>query len=240
MVAKSPITQIFEKFGSSLLANYKLSIQQLQVFHLVKMCRSGKLGSHKERCNSCGHTKVHYNSCGNRHCPNCQGVNKERWILDRQQDLLAVNYFHGVFTVPSELRVLFLYNKKLLYDLLFMCVKETLFEFSLDKRQKMEAKPGLISILHTWNQKIQFHPHLHCIIPAGGINSQGVWKTSKGKDDFLFDVKALSSKFKKKFLHHLVKLYKQNELKIPKDSLWNTKSNFYKTKSNLYDKNWNL
>ncbi len=203
------------------------------------MCRTGQLGYHKEKCESCGHIKRHYNSCGNRHCPNCQAVNKQRWLLERSYDLLPVKYFHGVFTVPDELRVLFRFNKKLLYDLLFKTVWETLLSFSLGKPQKMEAKPGLISILHTWNQRMQYHPHIHCIIPAGGINEAGEWKTSKGKKDFLFHVDPLSVKFKKKFLICLVQLYKSGLLNIPpKDKRWNSANNFYKTKSKLFDTKW--
>lgn len=137
------------------------------------MCKTGKLGSHKEKCTSCGHKKVHYNSCGNRNCPNCQGLNKEKWIINRESDLLPVKYFHGVFTVPEELRGLFRFNKRHLYDLLLLSVKETIFEFALNPKQKMEAKAGLICILHTWNQKMQYHPHVHCIIPAGGLNTKG-------------------------------------------------------------------
>jgi hypothetical protein len=166
-------------------------------------------------------------------------VNKERWFLDRSYDLLPVKYFHGVFTVPSELRKLFRYNKKLLYSLLFKCSWETIKEFGLDKRQKMQAKMGMIGILHTWNQRMIYHPHLHCIIPGGGINAQGAWKTSKGKKDFLFSVKALSSKFKKKFLHHLVQFQKSGKLElVPKDKHWATSKKFYQTKRKLYSKEW--
>jgi hypothetical protein len=239
MASKYTISEVFNKFGASVIANHTLHTDQLKVLRLIGQCRTSQLGSHKERCSSCGHTRVHYNSCGNRHCPNCQGVNKERWILERSYDLLPVPYFHGVFTVPGELRDLFRYNKKLLYNLLFRCVWETLYEFSIDARQKMEAKPGLISILHTWNQKMQYHPHIHCIIPSGGINTEGQWKSSKGKDDFLFSVKAVSSKFKKKFLHYLVVLYKTGQLILPPNNLlWSTPSSFYKTKRLLYDMDW--
>ncbi len=233
------LTAVIEKFGPAVLYQNKLSAGQLKVLQLISKCRTGQLGSHTERCTSCGHKKVHYNSCGNRHCPNCQGVNKERWLIARSHDLLPVTYFHGVFTVPSELRVLFRYNKKLLYSLLFQCVWETILAFAMDKRQKMEAKPGVIAILHTWNQKMQYHPHIHCIIPSGGITKKGEWKTTKGKADFLFHVHPLSTKFKKKFLHHLVILYKAGQLTIPpNDSLWNNASCFYKTKSMLYHKDW--
>lgn len=239
MSPKIGLTAVIEKFGPAVREQYKLSAAQLKVLQLVSKCRTGQLGSHKERCTSCGHKRVHYNSCGNRHCPNCQGVNKERWLIDRSHDLLPVRYFHGVFTVPSELRVLFRYNKKLLYSLLFQCVWETISAFAMDKRQQMEAKPGVIAILHTWNQRMQYHPHIHCIIPSGGITKKGEWKTTKGKDNFLFHVTPLSTKFKKKFLHHLVLLYKTGQLSIPpNDNLWKNASCFYKTKSKLYDKDW--
>jgi hypothetical protein len=211
----------------------------MKALSLIKNCKTEKLGYHKEKCTSCGHKRVHYNSCGNRNCPNCQGINKEKWILARESDLLPVSYFHGVFTVPKELRGIFRFNKARLYNLLFQCVKETLFEFSLSAKQKMEAKPGFICILHTWNQKMQYHPHVHCIIPAGGINEQGEWKTSRGGDDFLFSVKALSDKFKKKFLILLSDLLKAEEINLPPhDAYCNTRNNFYKTKTMLYDKDW--
>ena len=234
-----PIRDIFEQFGGAVKSQNNLSAEQLKALSLIGMCKTEKLGTHKEKCTSCGHKRVHYNSCGNRNCPNCQGINKEKWILARSADLLPVKYFHGVFTVPSELRGMFLYNKKQLYNLLFQSVKETLFEFSLSPRQKMEAKPGLISVLHTWNQKMGYHPHVHCIIPAGGINNKGEWKTSKGKADFLFDVKALSTKFRKKFLILLANLVAKGEIKFPvNDAYCSTKSNFYKTKGMLYNREW--
>ena len=239
MCDKATVGLIFERFGQVVKHSYKLSKEQHKVLSLIGQCRTGKLGAHKEKCTGCGYRKIHYNSCGNRHCPNCQGVNKERWFLDRSYDLLPVKYFHGVFTVPSELRNLFRYNKKLLYSLLFKCSWETIKEFALDKRQKMCAKAGMIGILHTWNQRMIYHPHLHCIIPGGGINTQGEWKTTKGKKDFLFSVKALSSKFKMKFLHHLVALQKSGKLRqVPKDEHWGSVKKLYETKRKLYSKKW--
>jgi len=107
------ITEIFEQFGTAVKQQGHLHGEQLKVLELIRQCRTGALGSHKERCTGCGHTKVHYNSCGNRHCPNCQGVNRERWLLKRAEDLLPISYFHGVFTVPRELRSLFLYTLRL-------------------------------------------------------------------------------------------------------------------------------
>lgn len=239
MCDKATVGLIFERFGQAVKHSYKLSKEQHKVLSLIGQCRTGKLGAHKEKCTGCGYRKIHYNSCGNRHCPNCQGVNKERWFLDRSYDLLPVKYFHGVFTVPSELRNLFRYNKKTLYNLLFKCSWECIKEFGWDKRQKMEAKAGMIGILHTWTQKMHYHPHLHCIIPSGGINAEGLWKTSKGKSNFLFSVKALSCKFKKKFLYHLVELQKSGKLRlVPDDEHWGTAKRFYKTKRKLYLNKW--
>lgn len=239
MSANITISDVMARFKTTALSLFTFTPQQHKVLRLIEMCRTEKLGSHIEKCDSCGHKKVHYNSCGNRNCPNCQATKKEKWVLDRSFDLLPVKYFHCVFTVPAELRTLFKFNKALMYDLLFRCVKETLFEFGYDPRQKMEAKLGFISILHTWNQQLQFHPHIHCIIPGGGLNKKGEWKTSKGKGNYLFSVKALSDKFKKKFLINLVFLYKKKTLKIPpKDTNWNSANAFYKTKSKLYITKW--
>lgn len=234
-----PIRDIFETFGSEVKSDINLSSEQLKSLSLIGMCKTSKLGSHLEQCSSCGHQRVHYNSCGNRNCPNCQGIKKEQWVASRSVDLLPVKYFHGVFTVPKELRGLFRFNKPVLYNLLFRSVKETLFAFASDSRQKMEAKLGLISILHTWTQQLGYHPHVHCIIPSGGINEKGEWKTSRGGTDFLFSVLALSDKFKKKFLILLTELFRAGEIKLPpNDSYFNTVHNFYKTKNILYKKKW--
>lgn len=239
MSAGNKIASIFNKFGSLADVKYNFTPEQQQAKRLISLCRTSQLGSHLERCNSCAHKRVHYNSCGNRNCPNCQGVNKEKWLLDRDYDLLPVKYFHVVFTVPSELRTLFRSNQKVLYNLLFRAAKETLFEFGADPRQKLEAKMGMIGILHTWNQQMQYHPHLHFIVPAGGVDNLGRWKTSKGKKDFLFSVQALSDKFKKKFLILMVELYKRGKINLlTKGHLWNTATDFYTTKSELYNKKW--
>ena len=239
MGANITISDVMARFKPAALSLFKFTPEQHKALRLIEMCRTGKLGSHIEKCNSCGHKKVHYNSCGNRNCPNCQATKKEKWVLDRTFDLLPVKYFHCVFTVPSELRTLFKFNKTVMYNLLFRCVKETLFEFGYDPRQKMQAKLGFINILRTWSQQLQYHPHIHCIVPGGGINKKGEWKTSKGKGNYLFSVKALSEKFKKKFLINLVELYKKKELNIPsKDVNWNSANAFYKTKSRLYNAEW--
>jgi hypothetical protein len=182
------------------------------VINALIKCRTSALGEHWEKCDNCSATKVHYNSCGNRHCPSCQGVNRERWILERSYDLFNVKHFHVTFTVPFELRELFRYNRKILFNLLFWCVKETLLSFGKDKRSRLEAKIGVIAILHTWTQLMEFHPHIHCIVPGGGLTDGGEWKSVKRKK-YLFCSEAMSTVFKAKFCEGLKKLY--NKLNMP-------------------------
>ena len=168
------------------------------------------MGGHWQACDVCGVTQKHYNSCGNRHCPQCQGANRERWILAREYDLFDVPHHHVTFTVPRELRSLIYQNQKLLYGVLFRSMWATLCTFSKDKRSRLEAEIGVISILHTWTQKLEYHPHLHCIVPAGGLTASGKWKHKDSK--FLFSVKALSIVFKHKFLDELKTMYKSGIL----------------------------
>ena len=181
---------------------------QLRVLNALSKCKTADLGGHKEQCSSCGHTKIHYNSCGNRHCPGCQGANRERWLMEREHDLFDVPYHHVVFTLPSQLRQLFYHNQKLLYNLLFESMWGTLLSFSKDKRSRLQAQIGVIAILHTWTQQLDYHPHLHCLVPSGGFKN-GSWKKKEG--DFLFSVKALSVVFKQKLCDGLKK-YFQNQL----------------------------
>lgn len=218
----------------------RLTAHQLSTLKQLAVCRTSILGGHWESCNACGFMRKHYNSCGNRSCPNCQGVAKEKWLLNRTYDLLPVKYFHCVFTVPFELRTVFYLNQKILYSLLHQSVKETLLEFGQDKRQKLMAKVGGISILHTWTQQMEYHPHIHCIVPGGGLTKKGEWKTSKGKDNFLFHVKAMSTLFKKKLMYYLHELVKNGKITLPYN--WLNKSNdlnpYYLLKDKLYKKKW--
>lgn len=235
---KHTLGQVFDQFIDEYQQQYSLTNYQQKVVDDIRHCRTEAMGGHWSVCNNCGEVKKHYNSCGNRHCPTCQGINKERWILERSYDLLPVKYFHVVFTVPSELRGLFLQNQKLLYDLLFRSAWDTIDEFALDPRQRMVAKAGMIAILHTWTQKLLYHPHVHCIVPAGGIDKSKQWKTSKGKNDFLFYVPAVADKFRGKFMHHLHRYYKTGKLKatgkqavLLKPKIWHPlKDKLYKTK----------
>jgi len=197
---KDNITTAIQRFLPALENTKCLSGHQRSILKLIKLCKTAALGGHRERCDLCAHTKVHYNSCGNRNCPSCQGVNKEKWIIYRQQDLLPVRYFYSVFTIPSELYIYFRYNKKKLYDILMRCVKDTLQDLGKDPKQGIDGKIGGILLLHTWTQKMTYHPHVHCIVPAGGLSADKQWKHSKGKGNFLFPVIAMSRLFRGKLL----------------------------------------
>lgn len=169
-------------------------------------------------CGDCG--SVHYvlHSCRNRHCPRCQGIDKELWVEARKQELLPVKYFHVVFTVPHELLELFRFNREVMYNLLIERSWETLGLFAKDPKL-LGAQPGAIAILHTWDQQLRFHPHVHLIVPAGGIDQNGQWKSSKQDGNFLFDVKQMSAVFSARFAKKLRRLKRKNKIKkqVPRD-----------------------
>ena len=235
---KKPISLAFERFSEAYLKQYSATIEQHKVMDCIKACKTERLGFNVEACQDCGTMTTHYNSCGNRHCPNCQAVHKDRWILIKQNDLLPVKYHHTVFTIPSELRMLFLYNKKILYNLLFTAAWETINDFSKKPENRIEARMGMIAILHTWKQDLEYHPHLHCIIPAGGITENNKWKSSPTSGDYLFNTCTLAAVFKGKFLQALKQLYKDRNLRF-----WDLKDQgpnayFYQLKEKLYAKDW--
>ena len=235
---KTPITKAFENFSDQYLVLYSATIQQHKVIDCIKVCKTEKLGYNVQVCEDCGSIHTHYNSCSNRHCPNCQAINKDRWILAKQNDVLPVKYHHTVFTIPADLRMLFLFNKKLLYNLLFKCAWETIESFSKDPRNRIEAKMGMIAILHTWKQNLDYHPHLHCIIPSGGITVNNKWKSSPTLGDYLFNTEALALTFRGKFLWYLKDYFKKGKLQF-----WNLQDQtqleyFYQLKEKLYHKKW--
>ena len=195
-------------------------------------CRTSKLGAHEDVCDECGYTKISYNSCRNRHCPKCQMSQKEKWINAREEDLIDVQYFHAVFTIPNELSLIVYQNQTKMYNVLFKAVSETLLELGWDKKY-LGAEIGFMAILHTWGQNMYFHPHIHCIIPAGGIDKLGKWKNSKKK--FFIPVKVLSRKFRGKFLDYMqeekLEFYKSNEY-------LNEDTNYKNLISAMYEKEW--
>lgn len=191
------IQDIFNEYGDTYRANHKLSIVQHKAMNAIMNCRTERLGGHLDVCPDCGFTRPSYNSCRNRHCPKCQTLAKEKWIDNQKYDLLNVGYFHVVFTVPDILNSLILHNQEKLYNLLFSSTSETLRELSSDKKY-LGATIGFTSVLHTWGQNLCFHPHIHCIVPSGGLTADLKWRNSRKK--FFLPIKVLSRKFRGKYL----------------------------------------
>ena len=205
------VAQVLERNTESLV-HYCSNSWQTRTLHALRKCRTAALGGHIDRCNnpSCHCLHLSYNSCRNRHCPKCQGHKKEQWIRARETELLNVPYFHLVFTLPKELNRLCLYQPKLLYRLLFKTAWQVVQGFS-SNHKFLGAKPGMIAILHTWGQNLSLHPHLHCIVPGGGITQSGKWKSARNKGKYLFPVKALSKVFRARFVAELRKALKQEQ-----------------------------
>jgi hypothetical protein len=172
---------------------------QLRTLGAIKRCRTSQMGGHVDACTQCGTVRVSYNSCRNRHCPKCQGKQKEAWIQKREEELLPVPYFHVVFTLPGELNQTALYKPKEVYSTLFCAAWDTLKTFASDPKH-LGADAGMIAILHTWGQTLSLHPHLHCIVPGGGITPGDKWKIARSKGKFLFPVKAMSQVFRAKYM----------------------------------------
>src|SRR5438270_4310223 len=182
-----------------------LSFQHLTVLRAIARCRTAALGGHLDSCSRCSHQAISYNSCRNRHCPKCQTQARQRWLAARERELLATSYFHVVFTVPHELNVLALENPRLFYDLLFTASAQTLLEIAID-RKHLGAEIGVIGILHTWGQNLLLHPHIHCVIPAGGL-SPDHRRWISPRYPFFLPVKVLSRVFRGKFLAGLKRLH---------------------------------
>ncbi|MDP2058832.1 MAG: IS91 family transposase [Flavobacterium sp.] len=203
--SRSEVADVLRKVGSK-IENYGLSTWQLRILSAIKKCRTAELGGHIDACDSCGNISISYNSCRNRHCPKCQGNKREDWIQARATELLPVPYFHVVFTLPEAINSLAMHQPKIVYDTLFETAWETLQQFS--KAKEIQAglaagKAGMIAVLHTWGQQLSLHPHLHCIVPGGGVDKQGNWKNIRSDGKFLFPVKALSKVFRAKYCEKL-------------------------------------
>ncbi|OCK51311.1 transposase [Chryseobacterium sp. CBo1] len=218
----------------SKLENLGLNSWQLRTLSALRKCRTSALGGHIDACDECGNLSISYNSCRNRHCPKCQGKNREKWIENRETELLPVPYFHVVFTIPEVLNRLVLHQPKMVYDILFESAWETLQTFG----KKRGLKMGMISVLHTWGQNLSLHPHLHCIVPGGGITQDGSWKNIRNDGKFLFPVKALSKVFRAKFCE---KLKLQLSLKFDKNQTGNYENeseNYENLRQSLWEKRW--
>jgi len=188
-----------------------ISWKHVKVLLAIARCRTAALGGHLDECSRCGHrATISYNSCRNRHCPKCQTAAREQWIAARQRELLPTRYVHVVFTLPHRLAPLALQNKKVLYDLLFRASAETLLEVARDPRH-LGAEIGFFTVLHTWSQKLRLHPHVHCVIPAGGLSLDHThWV--KSRDRFFLSIKVLRRVFRGKFVAALQQAFREGQL----------------------------
>jgi predicted Zn-ribbon and HTH transcriptional regulator len=184
-----------------------------KVLSAIERCRTAALGGHKDQCSRCGYQAISYNSCRNRHCPKCQTNARDKWLAARQRELLAVAYVHVVFTLPHELAPLALYNKKLLYDLLFRTSAASLLEIAADPKH-LGAEIGFLSVLHTWGQNLLHHPHVHCVVPAGGLSPDHE-RWVHPRYPFFLPVKVLSRVFRGKFVSGLKQMFQKGDLCLP-------------------------
>ncbi len=205
---------MFRRYGEAYRQQHgaSLSVAQRRVMTAIEVCRTAALGGHLERCDQCGHERNAYNSCRDRHCPKCQGLARAQWIQDRQSELLNVPYFHVVFTVPEQIAAIAYQNKEVVYGILFQATAETLKIIAADPKH-MGAEIGFFAVLHTWGQNLQVHPHLHCVVPGGGLSPDGQrWVSCR--PDFFLPVRVLGHLFRRLFLESLQKAFDSGKLRF--------------------------
>ena len=208
------VADIVRTYGTAFVKQHRrwLTGLHLKVLRAIVACRTAALGGHIEQCDSCGQRAISYNSCLNRHCPKCQGAARQAWLAKRSAELLPVPYYHVVFTLPHVLAPLALQNKALVYGLLFRAAAETLLQIAADPKH-LGAEIGFLAVLHTWGQTLLHHPHLHCVVPGGGLSpDQRRWIPSGHK--FFLPVKVLSVVFRGKFLDALERAFKKHKLTL--------------------------
>jgi len=204
------VADIFRRYGPQYRKDHPLPLNQLRVMRAIEICRTATLGGHVDECDSCGHLEISYNSCRNRHCPKCQFLRKEQWMEARAEDLLPIEYFHVVFTIPSELNPLVLRNQKVMYNLLLRSVSETLLELG---NTRLGVRIGFIAILHTWGQNLMDHPHVHCVVTGGGLSRDRRWLSCR--KSFFIPVRVMSALFRGKFLDYLKEGFEAGDLQFP-------------------------
>jgi hypothetical protein len=213
MASDTPeVADVFRRYGDAYRQQHgaALSTAQRRAMTAIELCRTAALGGHVEQCDSCGHERIAYNSCRDRNCPKCQSLARAQWLADREAELLNTQYFHVVFTVPEEIAALAFQNKRLVYDILFRAAAETLRTIAADPAH-LGAEIGFLSVLHTWGQNLLHHPHLHCLVPGGGISPDGQrWIACR--PGFFLPVKVLSRLFRGLFLHYLDKAFTAGRL----------------------------
>ena len=211
MRATIEVADIFRAAGPAYRAAHAghLSLSQLKVMSAIETCRTAALGGHVEACSDCGHQRIAYNSCRNRHCPRCQGAAARTWLDAQKAKLLPVGYFHVVFTLPAQIADIAFHNKALIYDLLFKAASETMLTIAADPKH-LGARIGITAVLHTWGSAMTHHPHIHMIVPGGGIAPDGRWISSRPV--FLLPVRALGALFRRLFLSRLLDLHGAGKL----------------------------
>ena len=214
MVAGLEVADIFRRHGERYrqIHDAHLGRVERRVMSAIEMCRTARLGGHVQQCQSCDTLRIAYNSCRNRHCPKCQGQASRDWLAARQADLLPVGYFHVVFTVPQVIAAIAFQNKDAVYAILFRAVAETLRRLAADPRH-LGAEIGFIAVLHSWGQNLQYHPHVHCIVPGGGLSAdKSRWVAFR--PNFFMPVRVLSRLFRRLFLEHLTQAFELGQLQF--------------------------
>ena len=233
------VADIFRMNGPAWRAAHAghISLTQLKVMSAIETCRTAALGGHIEGCEDCGHYRIAYNSCRNRHCPKCQGATAREWLAAREADLLPVGYFHVVFTVPAEIADIVLHNKAVIYDLLFRAAAQTMLTIAADPRH-LGAHIGITAVLHTWGSAMTHHPHIHMVVPGGGISLDGErWISSRAA--FLLPVHVLSKLFRRLFLTRLIELHTAGRLHFFGDHIeLNHRRSFLRHLAPLRQKKW--
>ena len=215
------------------LIEQRFNKYQLRIFDAIRRCRTPSMGGHLYRCDKCKVQHYRYNSCRNRHCPRCQNTQKQQWIEARQEQFIECHYYHLVFTLPHQLNEICLAYPRQLYAMLLQVAWQTIDSFGWNHKY-LGAQIGASLVLHTWGSNLSFHPHVHCIVPAGGLKSNGQWKQSKSKGDFLFHVVAMSILYRGKLLEGIHQLYKSDQLKMT-DQI---RADYKFTKNKLYKMDW--
>jgi hypothetical protein len=233
------VADIFRSAGPAWRAAHAghISLAQLKVMSAIETCRTAALGGHIEGCEACGHQRISYNSCRNRHCPKCQAAAAREWLAAREADLLPVGYFHVVFTVPAEIADIAFHNKTAIYDLLFRTASQTMLTIAAD-RDHLGARIGITAVLHTWGSAMMHHPHIHMVVPGGGISLDGErWISSRPA--FLLPVRVLSKLFRRLFLTRLCELHTEGHLHFFGDHVaLNDRSAFQRYLAPLRKKKW--
>jgi hypothetical protein len=237
------VADIFREFGAAYRQAHALPTYQRKAMQAIEQCRTAALGGHIDECERCGHTRVWYNSCRNRHCPKCQFLAKEQWLAARQKELLPIVYFHCVFTIPCALNPLALVNQKVVYGILLKAAAETLLELGRDPKH-VGGDLGVIAVLHTWGQNLMDHPHVHCIVTGGGLSPDGKrWlrpKKMTKERDFFVHVNVISALFRGKFLAYLKPAYRNGKLKfVGKTAYLSEPKAFQQLLDELYGITWN-